>query len=101
MERIILAAKKHDVIIELNASPQRLDIDWRHLKFAKEHDVKISINPDAHRKEGLSDTFIGVGIARKGWLEAKDVFNAWPMEEIKKILKGTKGQRHKGKRRRE
>lgn len=86
MKEIIRVAKEYHVIIEMNASPLRLDIDWRFLKFAKEHGVIISINPDAHRREGLYDTFIGVSVARKGWLEKEDVFNTWPIEKIKKYL---------------
>jgi DNA polymerase (family 10) len=91
MEKVIKAAKANDVIIELNANPQRLDIDWRYLKFAVQQGVLISINPDAHRKEGLYDTFSGVGIARKGWLEKGDVFNTWPIEKIKRYLAKKRG----------
>ncbi|MFZ7102659.1 MAG: DNA polymerase/3'-5' exonuclease PolX [Peptococcaceae bacterium] len=83
MEKVIQEAKKHNVIIELNASPYRLDIDWRHLKYAKETGVKISINPDAHRKEEIYETALGVKMARKGWLEKEDVFNTLAVEEIK------------------
>ena len=82
----IKAAKNNSVTIELNASPLRLDINWRHLKFAREQGVIISINPDAHRTENLYDTFLGVGIARKGWLEKKDLLNSWPVEKVKKYL---------------
>jgi len=86
IEKIIRAAKENNVIIELNASPFRLDIDWRYLKFAKEQGVKISINPDAHRKEELYDIFFGVKIARKGWSEKRDVLNALSVEEVKDYL---------------
>ena len=75
MGRIIDAAAATGVVIELNASPYRLDIDWRYLKLAKERGVVIAINPDAHSAKGLAEIFYGVGIARKGWLEAHDVLN--------------------------
>ncbi|MGI6227542.1 MAG: DNA polymerase/3'-5' exonuclease PolX [Peptococcales bacterium] len=86
IKKIIEAAKENKVIIELNASPYRLDMDWRYLKYAKEKGVLISINPDAHRKEELYDTIFGIKMARKGWLEAKDVFNALPVEKVKEYL---------------
>jgi len=76
VERVLEAAARCGVAIELNANPQRLDLDWRHLKRAKELGVPISINPDAHSVAGLGDVRYGVGIARKGWLEAGDVLNA-------------------------
>ena len=86
MERIFEAAIKHKIIIELNASPARLDIDWRYLKRAKELGVLISINPDAHRIQELQDVKLGVKIARKGWLEAKDIFNCRDRYDIRKYL---------------
>ncbi len=87
MDEIILAARDYGVIIELNANPMRLDIDWRHLKTAKKEGVMISINPDAHHKEELHDTFSGIGFARKGWLEKQDIFNSLSVEEVKEYLK--------------
>jgi len=82
MKRVIQAARANNVIIELNASPFRLDIDWRHIKYAKQQGVIISINPDAHSKEDLYETGYGVSMARKGWLEKDDVFNTWDREKI-------------------
>jgi DNA polymerase (family 10) len=54
----------------------RLDLDWRLCRYAKEKGVTIAINPDAHNIEGLRDVYYGVGIARKGWLEKRDILNA-------------------------
>jgi len=88
--RVIDEAAKTGVAIELNAHPYRLDIDWRFCKHAKEKGVKISINPDAHHGEGLKDTFFGVGIARKGWLEPGDILNTLDVVEMKNFLKGRK-----------
>ncbi len=80
--RVIDAAAELGVAIELNANPHRLDLDWRYCKYAREKGVKVAIGPDAHRIEGLSDVRYGVGIARKGWLQRKDVLNTLSAEEI-------------------
>lgn len=86
MEKLLQAAREHQVVIELNASPARLDLDWRYLRRAKELGVKISINPDAHRVEEFDDLDDGVLMARKGWLEAGDVFNTMDPEQVKAYL---------------
>ncbi|MFO7929006.1 MAG: DNA polymerase/3'-5' exonuclease PolX [Candidatus Humimicrobiaceae bacterium] len=88
--KIINAAAKNSVDLELNASPHRLDLDWRMLKYAKEKNVKIFINPDAHHLENLSDYRYGVYIARKGWLEKKDVINTMDSKQIGNYLKKKK-----------
>lgn len=87
MRAVIEAAAEHRVAIELNASPQRLDIDWRECRYAKSLGVKISINPDAHDASHISDIKYGVGVARKGWLEAKDILNALPVEAFMKAAR--------------
>ena len=66
MRTIIDAAAEYNVIIELNASQYRLDIDWRHLRYAKEKGVLIAINPDAHSAGSRNEVLYGIGIARKG-----------------------------------
>lgn len=86
LEKIFETAAKNNKMIEINANPHRFDIDWRYLKMAKEKGVKFSINPDAHSIEGLEDTFLGVGIARKGWLTKKEVVNTMSLKEIEKYL---------------
>lgn len=91
MERIIEVSKKNGVILELNSSPFRLDIDWRYLKYAKENGVLISINPDAHSKEGILDTRFGLYMAQKGWLEKKDVLNTREVDELKAFFKSRRG----------
>ena len=90
MTRLINEASKTGVAIELNAHPYRLDLDWRLCKDAKEKGVKIIINPDAHDEAGLKDTYFGVGIARKGWLEPGDILNTMDLEEMKQFLKKRK-----------
>jgi DNA polymerase (family 10) len=90
--RVINAAAENDVDIELNASPFRLDLDWRMCKYAKEKGVKIFINPDAHSINDLNDYKFGVNIARKGWLEKEDVPNTFSAEEIEKYLKNKRSK---------
>ena len=90
MRNIIDAAALNHVILELNASRYRLDIDWRHLKYAKEKGVMVSINPDAHSLAGMADMRYGVGIARKGWLECKDILNTRGVNDIKDTFAGLK-----------
>ena len=68
--------------IELNASPYRFDMDWRHWKHATSKGVKCVINCDAHRFEHIGFLRLGAGIARKGWLTKDDVINTLPLEEL-------------------
>ena len=83
---VLDAAAATGTIIELNASPWRLDMDWRWWHLAKEKGVKCAINPDAHRTEGLQDLWFGVAQARKGWLTRHDVVNCLPLGEIEAVL---------------
>jgi len=87
LETVFKSAVDNNVILELNASPARLDLDWRHLKKTKELGLQVSINPDAHRLESFRDTGYGVAIARKGWLEKKNVFNTRSREEVENFIK--------------
>ena len=84
--KVIDAAAEKGVVIELNSHPYRFDLDWRYCKYAKERGVKVSINPDAHHLDDLSNVSYGVGIARKGWLTSRDVLNTMTHGEIKKKL---------------
>lgn len=74
--------------VELNASPYRLDLDWRLCKRAKELGVPVAINPDAHSIKGLGDIDYGVMVARKGWLESGDVLNSLSADEMNHRLLG-------------
>ncbi len=85
---IIDEACKQNVIMELNANPQRLDLDWRYGKYLKEKKGRVSINPDAHSVAGLEDIEFGIGIARKAWLGSKDVVNVLPANKVLSVLKG-------------
>jgi len=89
---IIEAAAETGTIVEINASPWRLDMDWRWWPLAKEKGVKCAINPDAHTTHGLHDLHYGVGIARKGWLTKVDVVNCLPLGKIEKVLAAKKAR---------
>ncbi len=73
--------------IELNCNPWRFDLDWRHWPYAKSRGVKCVINPDAHRNEHAGFLRLGAGIARKGWLEQKDVVNTLTLKSLLKELR--------------
>jgi len=90
MPDVIAAAAKYGKIIEINAHPYRLDMDWRLWKHARELGVKCAINPDAHNIDDLQYLGIGVGIARKGWLEKNDVINCLPLKKVEKLLGGSR-----------
>ena len=82
IDRIVAAAAEHRVAIEINAHPARLDVDWRHVKKARDQGVSIAINTDAHSIGGLDHLPYGIGIGRKGWLRAEDVPNALDADTI-------------------
>lgn len=84
---VIDACAEHNVIMEINASPYRLDIDWRWIPYCMEKGVKLSINPDAHSMEGYHDMEYGVRVARKGGLVTNQTFNALTLQEIESHLK--------------
>lgn len=84
---IIEAAAATGTIIELNANPRRLDMDWRWWPLAKEKGVKCAINPDAHHTSQLQYLHFGIGTARKGWLTRQDVVNCLPLAEVEKVLR--------------
>jgi len=82
MDAVLDKAAERGVAVELNADPHRLDIDWKLCRRAKELGVAVEIGPDAHSTHGLDNVEIGVGIARKGWLEAGDVLNAQSADAV-------------------
>lgn len=86
MKRVIDGAKQHGKVIEINANPHRLDLDWRLCAYAKAQGVKVSINPDAHAPDGLRDVPFGVNVARKGGLSPADVVNTLGPDEILPVL---------------
>ena len=85
--KAIDAAVANGVIIELNANPSRLDLDWRHWRKAADRGLLCAINPDAHDTTGLMHVRAGVNIARKGGLTKEQVFTAWPLERVQAWLR--------------
>jgi DNA polymerase (family X) len=81
--KAIDAAIANNVIIELNASPWRLDLDWRYWRKAADRGLLCSINPDAHETAGLGHVRAGVNAARKGGLRREQVFNTLPLAGVK------------------
>jgi DNA polymerase (family 10) len=81
-KKIIDACAANKVVIEINANPLRLDLDWRWHRYALEKGVLLSVNPDAHRMEGFNDMHYGILVARKGGLSADKCLNAFSLEEI-------------------
>ena len=86
VNRIIDAAVAHGTLLELNANPMRLDLDWRHWKRAAEKGMLCCINPDAHALHHFDYQLAGVNTARKGWLTAEQVLNTKPLAEVKDFL---------------
>jgi DNA polymerase (family 10) len=86
LEAVLQAAVKHGTLIEINAQPSRLDLDWVHCKRAKALGVRLVINPDAHSASELEYTSYGVDVARRGWLEKQDVFNTLTAGQVSKAL---------------
>jgi DNA polymerase (family 10) len=84
--KVIDAALANGKIIELNANPWRLDMDWRLWHKAAERGLLCSINPDAHATDQLAFFRNGVYAARKGWLEPRHILNARPLKDVKKYL---------------
>jgi DNA polymerase (family 10) len=92
LEAVLRAAAEHGTMIEINAHPMRLDLDWVHCKRAKALGVRVVINPDAHSTEELECVRFGVDVARRGWLEKGDIFNTQTAGQVAKALTA-KGKR--------
>lgn len=79
---VIDACAAHGVIIEINANPWRLELDWRWVQYAIQQNVWLSINPDAHSKDGIDNMYYGVCVGRKGGLTKQHTFNALSREAV-------------------
>jgi DNA polymerase (family X) len=84
LDAVLQAAAECGTLIEINADPHRLDLDWVHCKRAKALGVLLVINPDAHSTGGLANFRFGVDVARRGWLEKRNVFNTLGGDEVAK-----------------
>ena len=87
LERVMEAARERGCHLELNAHPQRLDLDDTACRRAKEMGIKVAISTDAHGIEHLEHMRFGVGQARRGWLGPEDVLNTYEWKDLKKLLK--------------
>jgi DNA polymerase (family 10) len=90
LEAMLQCAARHGKMVEINAQPSRLDLDWVHVKRAKALGVPIVINPDAHSPGELALTTFGVDVARRGWLTSDDVFNTRSLKDVMKELRRRK-----------
>jgi DNA polymerase (family 10) len=87
MEKLFEASKRTETYLEINAIPERLDLDDFHARAAKEAGCKLAINTDAHKKEHLKYMQLGIAVARRGWMEEKDVINTLPLKRLMNLLK--------------
>ncbi|MHB8208533.1 helix-hairpin-helix domain-containing protein [Mucilaginibacter sp.] len=90
-KKIIDACAANNVVIEINANPLRLDLDWRWHQYALEKGVWLSVNPDAHRIEGFLDMRFGVLVARKGGLSKDKCLNALSLPAIMQVFEKKRG----------
>ena len=82
LDAVFRKAAERGIAIEVNADPHRLDLDWRLVRQARALGVRFSIGPDAHSVAGMANMEFGLGIARKGWLEATDVWNTLSADDF-------------------
>jgi len=95
MEKVLDACAKHGVAMECNSYPDRLDLKDVYLRMCKERGVKVVISTDSHNAGSLAFIRYGVVMARRGWLEKKDVINTLPVKEFLGALRGKPGDRKK------
>ena len=88
IEQIFDAAKDNNVYLEINSFPDRLDLNDLHVKQGKDHGNSFVINTDSHSLEHMEFMCFGVSVARRGWLEKKDVLNTRSLTELEKIIGG-------------
>ncbi len=87
MERVISAARSVGCHLEINAQPERLDLNDMHVHAAKQSGVKFAISTDAHSVDAFAYMRFGIDQARRGWLTAEDVINTRPLAELRRILR--------------
>jgi DNA polymerase (family 10) len=91
VEAVLEKAKAVGVAVEHNCDPKRLDLDWRHLRRARDLGVTIAIGPDAHSATALDNMKMGVGLARKAWLSADDVLNTRSLDDVLAFARARRG----------
>lgn len=90
LDAILEKARERGVIIEINANPYRLDLDWRYVKKAMEMGIRLAVCPDAHSLSEISYMIFGVAMARKGWCEKDVIINCLEAEQLKVVLQRRK-----------
>jgi DNA polymerase (family 10) len=90
-EKILEAARRNGVVVECNAAPERLDLKDVYLRMAKDRGVRVVISTDAHSTRGLGAMRFGVNMARRGWLEKRDVINTLPLGQFLAALRPKPG----------
>jgi len=87
INEMIKVAAETGTVLEINAHPERLDLNDVYCRMAKDRGVQLAIDTDAHSTEGLANMDFGVAVARRGWLEEKDIINTLPLDKLVKRLK--------------
>jgi DNA polymerase (family X) len=93
LDEVLKTAAKFGKMIEINAQPMRLDLEWTYVKKAKALGIPLVINPDAHSPQDLELVEFGIDVARRGWLEAADVFNTRGLKDVMKELERRKAEK--------
>jgi DNA polymerase (family 10) len=88
LDAVIEAARQTETVLEINASPDRLDLKDSHVRLARDHGALFEIGTDAHRQDHLRTMEYGIGTARRGWVEASSVINTWPLAQLVDFLAG-------------
>lgn len=86
ISRVLKAAAAAGVVIEINANPHRLDLNWRYVREAAQLGIVIAINPDAHSVAALDHVAFGVNMARKAGLEPRQILNTWTLDEVREYF---------------
>ncbi|MBS1149597.1 MAG: polymerase family [Myxococcaceae bacterium] len=90
-QQVLEVAREQGVALEINATPDRLDLDDKHCRLAKEAGVRLVISSDAHHASQLANLRYGVWVARRGWLEREDLLNTLPLNQLKRRLHAHRG----------
>jgi len=93
--KIIDACAQNNVVIELNAHPSRLDIDWREIGYALDKNVLISINPDSHQTEGFNDIVYGVLVAQKAGVEKQQNLSSFNLAQFEAFISNNRNSKVK------
>jgi DNA polymerase (family X) len=94
MDAVLITAKETHVVLEINSHPARLDLDDVHTRRAKEMGILLSIGTDAHSPHDLDLVIYGLAVARRGWLESRDVINTWSPERLVEWLRTPRPERN-------